>query len=80
MELKVTFDPDANAAYVYLVAIGSGDAVRTEPVEYNGPGGILLDFDRAGQMIGVEILGARELLPRRLLDGAVRLGPYRSTT
>ncbi len=48
MELKVTYDPDANAAYIYLVPIGPAEAVRTEPVEYDGPGEIILDFDRAG--------------------------------
>jgi len=74
MELRVTYDPEANAAYIHLVPVGRGEAVRTEPVEYDGPGGVLFDFDRAGQMIGVEILGARELLPVGFLDGAVLPG------
>jgi hypothetical protein len=51
------------------------DGTRTSGwVEHDGRGGILLDFDRAGQMISVEILGARELLPGRFLDGAIRPG------
>ena len=52
--------------------IGAGEAVRTEPVEYDGPGEILREFDRSGQMIGMEILSARQLLPPRFLDGVVR--------
>lgn len=72
MELKVTYDPAANAAYIRLVPIDSGEAVRQEVVEFDGPGDIILDFNHAGEMIGIEILNARALLPRQLLGDAGR--------
>jgi uncharacterized protein YuzE len=60
MELEVTYDAAANAAYIYLVPIGPGEAVRQEVVKFDGPGAgeIILDFNRSGQLIGIEILDA----------------------
>lgn len=63
--ISVTFDPTANAAYVTL-----GEALRSEQsaaqhvvdLPAGAPGEVILDFDNAGRLIGVEVLGAREML------------------
>lgn len=52
--MRVTYDPVADALYLYLaegVAERSGVA-RTEEVA----AGVMLDYDREDQVIGVEIL------------------------
>ena len=75
-EVKVTYDQQANAAYVYLVDPAQDDtkAAHTypcDPVDVDGM--INLDFDAEGRVIGIEILDARSKLPRYLLDAAERL-------
>jgi uncharacterized protein YuzE len=65
--MRVTFDDEADAAYIYLVE-ESLKPLQTVPVE-----GILfwminLDFDADGRLIGIEVLDARRLLPREFLD------------
>ncbi len=53
---KVTLDSNLDVAYV---ALRSGKVART--VEFRP--GMLVDFDRAGQVVGIEILAAAELAP-----------------
>jgi uncharacterized protein YuzE len=65
--MRVTFDRRANAAYIYLVDIGSGEAVRQEVA---GP--VILDFDRSGHLVGIEVLRATKFLPQEVLDAAER--------
>ncbi|GAA4227785.1 hypothetical protein GCM10022254_16320 [Actinomadura meridiana] len=77
-ELKVTYDQQANAAYIYFE-----DPARLErrgPIAKMYPcdpiavdGMINLDFDTEGRVIGIEILDARSKLPPHLLDAAERL-------
>jgi uncharacterized protein YuzE len=55
----VTLDPVNGDAYIYLVGvIGKGEAVRQK---HCGPD-IILDFNSAGQVIGIELPGSM-LLP-----------------
>ncbi len=74
-DVKVTYDQEADAAYVYFTDPGA--YVRAErmhacdPVEVGGM--INLDFDSHGLLIGIEILGASSKLPRYLLDEAERI-------
>jgi uncharacterized protein YuzE len=71
----MTFDSEANAAYIYLKDhIKPGGVSRSEfcDVELHG-GPVFLQFDSDGRLIGIEILGARELLPNDTLDEAQRL-------
>ncbi len=68
--MRVTFDRKANAAYIYLVDIGPGEAVKQETT--GGP--VILDFDRSGRLIGIEVLNASEFLPQEILDNAERIG------
>jgi uncharacterized protein YuzE len=70
--VQITHDDGADAAYVTLGPIGEGAAV--EQVVLERPGGrLVLDFDRQGRVLGLEIIGASALAAPELLGGAVRL-------
>ena len=64
--MKVTYDPRVDAAYIYLRAIGRGDAVRQVPCDPEMTD-VILDFDRDGRLIGIEVLSAKDLLPPEIL-------------
>ncbi|MGI5479730.1 DUF2283 domain-containing protein [Streptomyces lavendofoliae] len=72
----VTHDPRNDTAYVSLVAhLADGSAVRQVTVP--GPGGgteLTLDFDAAGRLLGVEVVGARAGLTPETLARAAREG------
>ncbi|WP_409181803.1 DUF2283 domain-containing protein [Amycolatopsis sp. VS8301801F10] len=77
-ELKVTYDRQADAAYVYFVAPSdAGQKVASmyacDPVAVDGM--INLDFDGNGRLLGVEVLDASSKLPQYLLDSAEQLSP-----
>jgi len=68
----MTFDSAANAAYIYLRdSIPAGGVSRSEfcDIELRG-GPVFLQFDSQGRLIGIEILGARELLLPETLEEA----------
>jgi uncharacterized protein YuzE len=71
-EIRVTYDPDANAAYLYLSDPQSpGVSIAMYPCDPAKVGGMInLDFDNEGRLIGVEVLAARSKLPLYLLDEA----------
>lgn len=62
--MKVTLDltshPESNLAYLALCEIGAGGVARTVEVDET----IMLDFDEAGALVGVEFLNARTALAR----------------
>jgi uncharacterized protein YuzE len=57
--MRMTYDPAADAAYLYLTERGTEmpDVARTEEVA----AGLMLDFDQEDRVIGVEILGVSKL-------------------
>ena len=67
--LRVTYDPEANAAYIHFVPeIEFGGVARTVPVDGGEhPWMVNLDVDSEGRLLGVEVLDARRLLPVALL-------------
>ncbi|TDD89335.1 DUF2283 domain-containing protein [Actinomadura darangshiensis] len=75
VDVKVTYDKSANAAYLYF----SNHPDRAEvahmypcdPVEVGGM--INLDFDKNGRIIGIEVLAASSKLPKWILEAAERL-------
>lgn len=72
--IKVTYDKKADAAYIYLVEMGSVQVSRTylcDPKENNGM--INIDFNSNNNMIGIEILDASKKLPIDILDSAIRI-------
>lgn len=52
--ITTTYDPEADALYVYLAA-RDAKALDTREV---APG-VMLDFDARGQVIGIEVLSVR---------------------
>ena len=73
--MRVTFDPTADAAYIYLSESSSaefGYSYNCDPVEAKAM--INLDFDRDGRLIGIEVLGAQAHLPADVIARAERLG------
>ena len=59
---RVTFDTGTDAAYIYLRDIAGGGVKRTIEVELPN-GNVNLDFDSEGRMVGIEVLGACDVLP-----------------
>lgn len=59
------YDAEVDAAYVTIgESIRPGEAARQVPVALPDDlaGEVILDFDREGRLLGVEILGASALL------------------
>ena len=73
--MRITYDAEADAAYVFLVdPIPPDGAVRQQVAELDLDGSTLIvDRDTDGRLLGLEILGARDLLDPRTLAGADRL-------
>jgi len=67
--LRVTYDAQVDAAYIYFVeSISPGGVATTyscDPAQVKGM--INLDFDSAGRLLGLEILDASRYLPEALL-------------
>ncbi|MFE1292737.1 DUF2283 domain-containing protein [Streptomyces sp. NPDC058751] len=71
--LKVTYDSEANAAYIYFTDPQApftkvAHMHPCDPVAVDGM--INLDFDGDMCLLGIEVLDARSKLPRYLLDAA----------
>jgi len=72
--MRTTFDAEADAAYIYLVPeIEPGRSVRTLEVPDVNGGMVVLDLDAEGILLGVEVIGARNLLDPMLLADAERI-------
>ena len=67
--LCVTYDDEADAAYIYFVPdIQAGGVSRTVPVDGgDDPWMVNLDVDGDGRIIGLEVLHAATRLPAALL-------------
>jgi uncharacterized protein YuzE len=67
--MRVTYDRDADAAYIYLREIEAGGSKQQCPVDCNSARGmIVLDIDGEGRLIGIEVIGAQNGLPHELLE------------
>jgi uncharacterized protein YuzE len=67
--MRILFDRQTNTAYLELS--DEGEKTRThacDPLGVNGE--INLDFSSSGELIGIEVLDARRMLPGDLLLGA----------
>jgi uncharacterized protein YuzE len=68
----ITLDKAVDAAYISLAGKQQAGASKTmyacDPAKVGGM--INLDFDDAGRLIGIEVLGAANKLPAALLDAA----------
>lgn len=73
MRVDVSYDPEADAAYISLVGvIEPGEA--TSQVSFietpNGESLVTLDFDANGYLLGIEVLFASLALQSEVLDEA----------
>jgi len=66
--LRVTYDPGADAAYIYLTGrwVSRGRVTVPVPLDDQDLPEIILDF-KDGRLVGVEVLGAKDGLPGDLL-------------
>lgn len=65
--MKLEYDKDVDAAYIYFQhPIKDGEAKKT--IELNDT--IILDFDEADKLIGIEILDASKVLNKKVLHDA----------
>ena len=65
--MKIEYDKDADAAYIYIAEnIAVGEAVKTIELNDN----IILDFNKNGKLLGIEVLDASKVLNKELLVSA----------
>lgn len=65
--MRFEYDKQADAAYIYLEEhVADGQAEKT--IELNDD--IILDFDKSGKLLGIEILSASKVLHQKSLLGA----------
>ncbi|MFI6106652.1 DUF2283 domain-containing protein [Streptomyces sp. NPDC051310] len=71
--MRVTYDAEANMAYIYLVdRIDPGEAVQQ--VVAGDDATAVLDLDAQGRLLGVEVPDAASRLHPDILDAAERIG------
>ena len=70
--MRIDHDSENNVAYIYLVdEIGEREAVTQIEVEDEElRGEIVLDLDREGRLLGIEVLGASRILRPEVLAQA----------
>jgi len=62
--MRFEYDKDVDAAYIYLEdSIADGEAEKTIELNDN----IILDFDKNGKLLGIEILSASKVLLQKSL-------------
>jgi uncharacterized protein YuzE len=70
--VRLDYDPDIDAAYIWLKAAADGiqvaKTVPLDPTEIDGE--INLDFDRDGRLVGIEIQSASRFLDPALIRQA----------
>ena len=71
--IVVTYDPEADAAYISFAPTADGGVARTVSVD-DEDWLVNLDLDDDGRFVGMEVLGRRRL-PKELLAKAHGLGP-----
>lgn len=63
MHLRIAHDEEVDAAYISLVpSPEAGEAVEQVVIGRAPKGEVVLDFDKNGFLLGVEIIGASDLL------------------
>lgn len=68
--MKATFDPVADAVFIYINdGIPPGGVSKTEYCNIEVSGGpVFLHFDANEKLLGIEILGARSLFSKEVLE------------
>ena len=65
--MKITFDKDADAAYIYFKEISPGEVAKT--ISLNDS--VNIDLDAEDKTLGIEILNASKKLPASALNSAI---------
>lgn len=70
--MRISYDADADAAFIYLVdEISEGQSARTELCDVElREGAVILDLDADDRILGIEVLSASRLLPAEVLARA----------
>jgi uncharacterized protein YuzE len=69
--MRVTYDPDADAAYIYLTDIREGGVSASRVVDQPmDRASVHVEFDDRNRLIGIEVLGASRGLPAETLKAA----------
>ncbi|MEN7982384.1 MAG: DUF2283 domain-containing protein [Nanoarchaeota archaeon] len=61
--MRITFDSDADSAYIYFKKISAGEVMKT--ISLNDS--INVDLDNKGKTLGIEIINASKNLPKNTL-------------
>jgi len=67
MEMKIEYDKDADAAYIYFKEIEEGEVTQTISLNES----VNIDLDNEGRTLGIEILDASKNLPVSAIKSAV---------
>lgn len=67
MEMKITYDKEADAVYIYFKEISDEEVTTT--ISLNDS--VNIDLDKEGKTLGIEILNATKNLPQSALKSAV---------
>jgi len=67
MEMRITYDKEADAAYIYFKEISPGEVAETISLNET----VNVDRDKEGKTLGIEILEASKNLPVNTLKSAV---------
>ena len=65
--MKITFDKEADAAYIYFKDISNGEVAKTISLNES----VNIDLDSEGKTLGIEIINASKNLPETALQSAV---------
>ena len=71
--MKITYDQEADAMYIELQ---KAEVAKTKKIDEN----TLLDFDKKGKVIGIEILFVKERVPQLLKEVKVENLPTMQQT
>ena len=70
--MKIEYDKEVDAAYIYLDgSIKDGEVTQTIPVKEN----IILDYNKKGKLLGIEILNASKVIDLKVLEKATSIKP-----
>lgn len=70
--MRIDYDDENDVAYVRLVdRVNAGESATQIPVEADEiPGYVILDLDKEGALLGIEIVGASRILRPATLSAA----------
>ena len=67
--MKITYDKEADAAYICFKEISQGEVATTISLNES----VNIDLDKEGKTLGIEILDATKNLPTNALKSAISL-------